>query len=1393
MIKSSENTDLPKQNPKKPQRFWWRLAITIAVILLTLWLILYLFSNVLFNTAIKRAFSKLTDQHYSLDFKDLKINLFKLEIAFSETNIIPSERADSLNLSTISFYSDTFIIRNIDFYALLKNKVVKLKSIHLKHLKINLDSSAENRNQQKLTLPVSTFLERLKISNFKVTQAEINYKHGNDSIFIPSLNFQLYDFRIDSMTDTVNTNRFHFSDIDLTLNNQQLNIREKGISASWKHLNLSTKEKSFELDSLKIIPYALSNENETYIADIPKFRLYYFEFDSLILKKQLLVKNFILDVNQFKFQYKNNSEKPDSSYLKVRLNALFEEHFSKIKIDSGQIFINESQLNLPKNQQINISGKNIISISKFRFNPKNKTRFSLADGSLSLNNFAFTNFQNKQTAEIKSAQINYKKQRLMLFGIDFISDSSAKSNLQLEEVYLGKIDWIQLLNTNKLVADTLFLKGGKFTQQQVSKFDKPFNKLAKSKSFLLSIFQSVSIKTILFDDWNYRLTSKSINAKNITAQLNQFKMPGNSSLAFGAFSDFNIKMSKFSWISTDQKHQYLADNIELNSKTQDITIDKIKSIPRWKSFKNKLIQANTRFIIAGHSINIQTQEPFHLIRLNDTLKLNLLSIDSLNLKKFGKNSSAQKLKFDNFPIHIYSFALRTGEYTAYNDSSSNNRLVHIKGIHLKGDSLVFLGDSLPSLNYRHLLASTKTGTYQNKAQGLRFNFQDIDFNSEDEAMSLHHFKAELSSDKNEKTTQHQINSKLLQIKGFDHNLFFQRNLFSAHELKINSPSIISKSQSDRKQPLTDFRNLFSAENIQKLPYLEFDRFVIQDFSWLATYTIKGITNITTIEKASFEAADFRLSYRSFTNPERLLFSKSIYFHIHNFKQHFRNGNYLLMVEDIGFSSLQKQMKFDKIQFYTLQKPEQNNYNFTIDRISLKEINFPDFQRDYSLSVENILIEKPITKMQFFGFDESSSIKNLNTLELYPVLRPYFSQISLNSIDVRDMNLRLEVPKGNRANIYNIGHLDLQMQSFKLDSSTKAFQYNRFFYTKNTIVHLSDYSARIANDLYTLNFKNLRASTLSGRIEVDSLSLKPQYNYADFAQKVGHQTDRFDIDVNTIKLSGIDFQDAIFRQKYIAKHAEITQLKGEAYRDGTYPRLPNLLTSNPIQRLLDLPYFIQADSIYLIDGFIAYKEKGEYTEVPGYIYFDKINAQIFNATNNPDFIKFGGHTVFKTTALLMGKSQLTMEANFPLIAQGKSFGLTAHINRIEMDDLDPILRPLALIQAASGTIKSVDLSVVANDNYAYGEMIMLYDNMKLEILNKSMKKGFFGTLFANMFLKTENPSYLIPRKGPIYFERKKDRSIFNYWAEISILGMKTSMGLADRRTAKKVKRLKKSKI
>lgn len=1385
-----ENKEPAKQPAHKHSRFWVRLSIAIVIIITTLWLVFYFFSNILFSTAIKRSFSALTKQNYSLSFNNFNINILTRKIVFFETRITKTTNDDSISKGDISLYADTLLFKNIHILDFSTKRLLKLNKIYIHKLKLKIEESAKENDSDKLFLPLNSYLKQFEVLNFKVADAEISYKQNTDSVYIPSLNFEIINFRLDSIKDTVVNNRIHYADFAFGLKNQKFDLPDKIHRVFFEEFKLSSKEKSLELTNFNLNPNSKTYNKTSYSVEIPKFKLEGLDFDSLIKKKIFLAKICLLDINYFNVVVPDLSNANKNNNLKTQLDKLLTNYFNGIQINNSQIVLNKSQILLPNNERINLDGESKLFVDNFQFQPENKSCYSIFDATLSLNDLSYSKLKIKQNIHFKEAHFNYKNAIVSFEDIKFVSDSTANLNLNLKKAILKKIDWNDLLNSGNLVAENLVLTEGDLTQRKSFKSQYSPAQLTKSDSPLFSIFPSIKINDIQFSDWNYSLASKAIKATNMNAQFLNVQLSDKLNLEFGAFSDFNTQINQLSWVSKDQKHHYLANDIKTNSVSQNISIQEIQSFPRWKTLKNQPLSESARYKLLLTKINIKTQKAFHQIRLSDTLILTNLSIDSINLKQYGKNVSKEKFGSEIPQISILSFDLNKGDFAAYNDSSVVSRLTQINGIQLHGDSLDIYNDSLFSLNYKHLIARTKNGFYQNKARGLNFNFQKINFDSKNQTMGMYQVKAELSSDTENESSLHQLDSKLMEIKGFDHNLFLRRNLITAQEFKLNAPKIVSKSRSVSKSQPEDFQHFFSAENLQNLPYLEFDKFIIHDLTWLATFTTKDVTNITSFDKANFEAIDFRLSHRSFTNPDRLFFSKSIEFNIQNFRQHLNNGNYLLMVDDINFSSFKKQLDFEKIQFYTLQNENQNNYIFNIKRISLNDINFADYQYNYSLSVNTLFIQNPVTEFRVYGFSENSSLNNLNTINLYPILQPYFSQITLNRIDIQDMNLKLETPIANSTNTYNLGQVNLQILNFKLDSTTQAFKNNRFFYSENTIVYLRDYSARIANDMYAINFKNLRLSTLKSMLEIDSISLKPQYNYADFAERSVYQTDRFDIDIQSVKLSGIDFQDAVFREKYTVRRADINHLKGEAYRDGLYPRPLNHQTLNPIQRLLDLPYFIQIDSLLVNDSYFAYKEKGENTEVPGHIYFDQMNVEILNATNNPDFIKYGGSTLLDANTMLMGKGKLNLNVIFPLLAQGKSFELRANLGKIELDDLDPILRPLALIQAKSGTIKSVDLDVIANDDYAYGNMLMLYDNLKLELLTKSMKKGFFGTLFANALIKTENPSYLIPRKGPIYFERNKERSLFNYWAEISILGMKTSMGLADRRIGKKVKKIKK---
>lgn len=1382
--------------PSKKYIWMVRGLILIFIFLFSTWLILFQFSNILFGEFIKKSFSNLSNDQYKLEFNNLRINALTFTISLYNTHLYETDSLKSSVQSDIDLKAEKFVLKRIDLIKLFKKETLKIKAVSIDGLSLDITDLKEKNRQnidQKLKMAFPSFFNQIYIYRFNVNQLSFNYKSENETINIPSLSFDIEDISVDSLQNKVITNRFHFADINFRFRNQNFVLPNKNHYLSCKLLSFSSKEKDLNIEHLKILPIKSNSQSSTnFTLYLPHIKLEDFELDSLINNNQLLGKFLLINFDHVRIELIRDSLNAKVLNLKNGFDSILENTFSKIAFDSTVISLSPIEVSFPNNQELNFKGQTQILLKNPCYLPKDSIKYTLSDGRISFNEIIFEDSKSKQSFHLENSKISFTDKMLTVKNLTFLKDSIPTQSLFISSIKLENINWPTFINENSLLADKLSLIDGEFMQS--NSIELSSKEISQTNIFVLQFLKSISIDTIQLKDWSYQLKSKSVYAHKIDVGIKSFQFPGNSGSPFGSFSQFWAQINSLKWQSKDKQHQFQLTNIESNSKNNSIRIEKGSGNPIRNFSKNKIDEAKTYFNFYFNTIELQTFKPLQEISFSDTLKLRKLSIDSLNIEQFGlfMNQNSDLMKSIP-PVFVHTFDLHKGEYSLYKERKSKQKQAELRGIELKGKSVELISDSVITLNFETADARTKNGFYRNETQGVSFNFNNIFYDSKTESIELKQFQTQLQLKNKDSESSHKLNLKQLVIKGFNHNLFLQKSIVSAFELNLQSPVLVSKGSSFTEPSNFDLRKLLNEDSLSKLPIFKFKNININNLKWSATHTKKGSTFINSFEKVNLQATDFELSYSSFSNPDRVFFSESVKFNIENIKQHLNNGLYLILIQDADFSSWNKQFNFNNIQFYTLQKENKNNFHFIIDKIGFNDINFADLQHNNSLTINNVVVSNPKTKIRIYGFDNNSLAKNLHTVDLYPFIKPYFSRVVLNEIAVQNMSLDIEAPKEKSTNLYNLGHLDINIYKFRLDSLTKAFYNNRFFYSENTNLNLRNYSALIAEQFYRIKFNSMQLSTLKRTMDVDSIYIIPEYSYAEFARLSQYQTDRFDISVAKIKLTGIDFQDALFRQKYKVKKAIIKQMHGEDYRDGLYARRPDYYLPNPIDRFLSLPYFIQLDTLLIKDSYFAYKELGTHTSEPGHIYFKDLNAQILNVSNNPDFIKYGGSLLFNANAMLMGKARLEVFSNFPLHQRGKSFDLSAQLDQIEMDDLEPIFLPLALIQARSGTIKSIDLAVKANDDFAYGNMLMIYHNMKIDVLRKSMRKGFFGTIFANAFIKTENPSYLIPRKGPIYFERNKQRSLFNYWAEISILGMKTSMGLADRRTAKKVKELQKKNL
>ena len=126
-----------------------------------------------------------------------------------------------------------------------------------------------------------------------------------------------------------------------------------------------------------------------------------------------------------------------------------------------------------------------------------------------------------------------------------------------------------------------------------------------------------------------------------------------------------------------------------------------------------------------------------------------------------------------------------------------------------------------------------------------------------------------------------------------------------------------------------------------------------------------------------------------------------------------------------------------------------------------------------------------------------------------------------------------------------------------------------------------------------------------------------------------------------------------------------------------------------------------------------------------------------------------------------------------------------LSRMNLLPLNQVLTPMGRINLLSGNNKALIFHLSGNDRQAIGEMFFRYNKLKFQIVSKDdLERVSFGnsllSFFANRLVKSNNPSFLRKRQGIIFFERDREKAIFNFWAKSILSGVISSVGVRNNR-------------
>jgi hypothetical protein len=463
----------------------------------------------------------------------------------------------------------------------------------------------------------------------------------------------------------------------------------------------------------------------------------------------------------------------------------------------------------------------------------------------------------------------------------------------------------------------------------------------------------------------------------------------------------------------------------------------------------------------------------------------------------------------------------------------------------------------------------------------------------------------------------------------------------------------------------------------------------------------------------------------------------------------------------------------------------NVYTIKVKKLTIRGFHPLRLFKNQKLNVELLLLENPSILManKQQPFNENKPANRGSTP--YAYIAKYLKEFRVNTI--RFKNIRFKYVNNNLAHpaTDSLVNLNVTLKDWLIDAKSGSDP-TRMYLLKDIILNINDYAYATPDSMYHIRIDRFDFRASTGRIKINQFTLVPRYSEMDFGQVAGYAKDRFNISLNDISLSGIDFPLYVRKQELVAKEMNINNgflavfnnnmLKGQNLaKAGKFP--------HQLLQTVKAPVTVKKLSLDHVN--ISYSEYDRDSKEKGVITFDNTSGVISNVTNAPAFKKKDPFMFARMHAMLMGQGHMDVNFRFDLNAPDGAFAYAGILKDMDGRALNKVTRPLGMLEIRSGYINALSFRVQANDQKATGRLNFRYDRLGVNLLKREegkdhlVKKGWLSFLANNLILNTSNPD----RNGKfvsadINYTKVPSSTFFSYLYRTLFEGIRYSIGYTD---------------
>ncbi|MCG8322729.1 MAG: DUF748 domain-containing protein [Cytophagales bacterium] len=628
------------------------------------------------------------------------------------------------------------------------------------------------------------------------------------------------------------------------------------------------------------------------------------------------------------------------------------------------------------------------------------------------------------------------------------------------------------------------------------------------------------------------------------------------------------------------------------------------------------------------------------------------------------------------------------------------------------------------------------------------------------------------------------------MQGVDINKLYYRNMLEINDIELSKPTFEIINQVDIKGKNKFITRTHQARMPALLKGVKIKDVKLTDGKMVLGNLLGNKKQIFSTTGFSMKLDDFLLDSVILNNNKKILFADDIDVDMTDYEIRLPDSIHNITAKNIHISSGKKLLSAENFML----KPRKNrNYNKLLRNQKNKllfDITFPsveltgiDLERAYlqkNYTVKNAFIQNPDVSLISYKepvreekrIDPKDILDQLisKNLKFLNVQRLDFSNATFSLKKVNDPNSKDMVLERISGKVKNF---NLNRKSRKIDS--------RLFYADDIDLRIKDYTYLLPDSLYAIKADEIGVSLAKSGIFLDSVRLIPKYGKYQFANRLGHEKDRVEFNARSIEFNNFNFEDYLLLGKVKAQVVNVNDFRARNFRDKRLPFPESQMPVMPQQWIRDFGHYLKLDLVKLKNGYVSYEEFTEDGQRPGKIEFTHLNAEIRNITNSPQAWKRNNVLTINAQARLMGKGKIEAYFKGNISNIQNKFSLSGTIDKMDLRNINPMLENVANVSVKSGQNDRLDFSFDGNNNFSVGKMHFRYNDLKITVMKKKTgDKGGFASFLANTFvINNKNPNGKNMRVGEIYFERDKQKSIFNFLWKSLLSGIKPSLGINEK--------------